>query len=163
MKMGTAPASITVLVCMDVPDAMLVNAHAASNCRATKHKLTVLQTPLRSLNTRNEISLTVKKLQSKSGYNRDFFLFKDSGFFFQTNLQRAVNTLLQKLHKPLYHPGCVYNFINGWVRLWMKQILHLMSIFLSGQPFLHICWQSFTFGEKFSELLGCGQLKFWVF
>lgn len=32
MKMGTAPASITVFVCMDVPDAMLVNAHAASNC-----------------------------------------------------------------------------------------------------------------------------------
>lgn len=36
MKMGTAPASITVLVCMDVPDAMLVSAQAASNCRDDK-------------------------------------------------------------------------------------------------------------------------------
>lgn len=36
MKIGTAPASITVFVCMDVPDAMLVNAQAASNCRCTK-------------------------------------------------------------------------------------------------------------------------------
>ena len=34
MKIGTAPAAITVFVCMDVPDAMLVSAHAASNCRA---------------------------------------------------------------------------------------------------------------------------------
>ena len=33
MKTGTAPASITVLVCMEVPDAMLVSAHAASNYR----------------------------------------------------------------------------------------------------------------------------------
>lgn len=36
MKIGTAPASITVFVCMDVPDAMLVSAHAASNCRGTR-------------------------------------------------------------------------------------------------------------------------------
>lgn len=36
MKIGTAPASITVFVCMDVPDAMLVNAQAASNCRCAK-------------------------------------------------------------------------------------------------------------------------------
>lgn len=31
--MGTAPSPITTLVCSDVPDAMLVRAHAASNCR----------------------------------------------------------------------------------------------------------------------------------
>lgn len=36
MKIGTAPASMTVFVCRDVPDAMLVSAHAASNCRGTK-------------------------------------------------------------------------------------------------------------------------------
>jgi hypothetical protein len=30
--MGTAPASTTTLVLSDVPDAMLVSAHAASNC-----------------------------------------------------------------------------------------------------------------------------------
>lgn len=79
MKIGTAPASITVFVCMDVPDAMLVSAHAASNCRATKEELTSLQTPLWSLNSikknKNEILLTAKKLQSKSGYKRDFFFF----------------------------------------------------------------------------------------
>lgn len=33
MKMGTAPALITILVCMEVPDAMFVKAHAASNCK----------------------------------------------------------------------------------------------------------------------------------
>jgi hypothetical protein len=33
MKMGTAPAWITILVCKEVPDAMLVRAHAASNCK----------------------------------------------------------------------------------------------------------------------------------
>ena len=32
--MGTAPESITTRVCSDVPDAMLVSAHAASNCSA---------------------------------------------------------------------------------------------------------------------------------
>ena len=31
--MGTAPALITILVCMEVPDAMFVKAHAASNCK----------------------------------------------------------------------------------------------------------------------------------
>lgn len=38
MKIGTAPASITVFVCMDVPDAMLVSAQAASNCRTPNVK-----------------------------------------------------------------------------------------------------------------------------
>ena len=37
MKIGTAPASITVFVCKDVPDAMLVSAQAASNCSGTKY------------------------------------------------------------------------------------------------------------------------------
>lgn len=32
MKMGTAPVSITTLVCKKVPEAMLVSAQAASNC-----------------------------------------------------------------------------------------------------------------------------------
>ena len=32
MKYGTAPAWITTCVCSDVPDAMFVSAHAASNC-----------------------------------------------------------------------------------------------------------------------------------
>lgn len=32
---GTAPASTTVLVCCEVPDAILVNAHVASNCIVT--------------------------------------------------------------------------------------------------------------------------------
>jgi hypothetical protein len=31
IKIGTAPASTTFLVCNDVPDAMFVNAQAASN------------------------------------------------------------------------------------------------------------------------------------
>ena len=33
MKIGTAPALMTILVCMEVPDAMLVKAQAASNCK----------------------------------------------------------------------------------------------------------------------------------
>mmetsp|Transcript_2162 Transcript_2162/g.6387 ORF Transcript_2162/g.6387 Transcript_2162/m.6387 type:complete len:248 (+) Transcript_2162:1009-1752(+) len=33
-KMGTAPSSMTTRVCSDVPDAMFVSAHAASNCSA---------------------------------------------------------------------------------------------------------------------------------
>lgn len=32
-KRGTAPAFTTACVCSDVPDAMLVRAHAASNCK----------------------------------------------------------------------------------------------------------------------------------
>lgn len=35
---GTAPALATVTVCSDVPDAMLVNAHAASNCKSVLFK-----------------------------------------------------------------------------------------------------------------------------
>lgn len=33
MKTGTAPVSMTIRVCCDVPDAILVKAHAASNCK----------------------------------------------------------------------------------------------------------------------------------
>ena len=33
MKIGTAPALMTILVCMEVPDAMFVKAQAASNCK----------------------------------------------------------------------------------------------------------------------------------
>mmetsp|Transcript_5934 Transcript_5934/g.17654 ORF Transcript_5934/g.17654 Transcript_5934/m.17654 type:complete len:204 (-) Transcript_5934:193-804(-) len=33
-KMGTAPLEITSLVCSEVPEAMFVSAHAASNCSA---------------------------------------------------------------------------------------------------------------------------------
>eukprot|EP00955_Chlamydomonas_euryale_P055336 356110-Chlamydomonas_euryale.AAC.3 len=36
-KIGTAPASMTTLVCSDVPDATLVSAHAASNCKGAGH------------------------------------------------------------------------------------------------------------------------------
>ncbi|MPC16790.1 hypothetical protein E2C01_009626 [Portunus trituberculatus] len=32
IKIGTAPASITIRVCVLVPEAMLVRAQAASNC-----------------------------------------------------------------------------------------------------------------------------------
>lgn len=34
--MGTAPVSITTLVCKKVPDAMFVKAQAASNCWENK-------------------------------------------------------------------------------------------------------------------------------
>ena len=34
---GTAPHSITLAVCVEVPEAMLVNAHAASNWNSRKH------------------------------------------------------------------------------------------------------------------------------
>lgn len=34
MKAGMAPPSTTALVCSEVPEAMLVSAQAASNCRA---------------------------------------------------------------------------------------------------------------------------------
>lgn len=37
-KSGTAPYFITTCVCSDVPEATLVNAHAASNCKATLYK-----------------------------------------------------------------------------------------------------------------------------
>lgn len=33
MKTGTAPDSMTTWVCSDVPEAMFVKAHAASNCK----------------------------------------------------------------------------------------------------------------------------------
>lgn len=33
MKTGTAPDSMTTWVCSEVPEAMLVRAQAASNCR----------------------------------------------------------------------------------------------------------------------------------
>ena len=36
MKTGTAPDSITTWVCSDVPEAMLVRAHAASNYQHTR-------------------------------------------------------------------------------------------------------------------------------
>lgn len=47
IKIGTAPASITVFVCMDVPDAMLVSAQAASNYRCAKnHRIKSLRNSL---------------------------------------------------------------------------------------------------------------------
>lgn len=38
MNIGTAPASMTTLVWIDVPDAMLVKAHAASNYKTESHE-----------------------------------------------------------------------------------------------------------------------------
>lgn len=38
MNIGTAPASMTTLVWIDVPDAMLVKAHAASNYKTKSHE-----------------------------------------------------------------------------------------------------------------------------
>lgn len=38
MKMGTAPASTITFVCCEVPDAMFVNAHAASNWNKERNK-----------------------------------------------------------------------------------------------------------------------------
>lgn len=35
-KISTAPALITTLVCSEVPDAIFVSAHAASNCKGYK-------------------------------------------------------------------------------------------------------------------------------
>lgn len=37
-KMGTAPLSMTTLVCSEVPDATLVRAHAASNCAGAEDR-----------------------------------------------------------------------------------------------------------------------------
>lgn len=65
MKIGTAPASITVFVCMDVPDAMLVSAHAASNCRKEDKKLKIVN--LLELEMQ-KILVAKKKDEEKTGF-----------------------------------------------------------------------------------------------
>lgn len=42
MKMGTAPVSMTTFVCKKVPEAMLVNAQAASNCCKDKENTRII-------------------------------------------------------------------------------------------------------------------------
>lgn len=116
-----------------------------------KDKLTSLQTPLWSHQKWNISDR--KKNKAKQDTIDFFFVFRIQEFF-QTNLKCAVDTLLQKLNKPLHHSRCVYNFINGWVRLWMTQKLNLMYVFLSGQLFEYLTAAFYLWREVFwtSEL-----------
>lgn len=73
-KIGTAPWSMTTRVCSDVPDAILVKAHAASNCIHRNHQshwcLETIQ--LKPKGTERKVNKMFQGIQLATGVDHAF-------------------------------------------------------------------------------------------
>lgn len=88
-KTGTAPACTTLLVCADVPDAMLVRAHAVSNCRITINYLWLNNSTSSSLGPVRDAmrySKTQSTLGSRADISNIYIMQQSSNNYFKNQL-----------------------------------------------------------------------------
>lgn len=126
MKMGTAPAWITTRVWWDVPDAMLVNTHAASNYNNSQNIFIPqvrfkLQYDIHSWCRKSSWQTRAKRREAASSLSSLCTPAPLLRHPEEVYLQRAVFSPLQELNKALHHPCSGNDFIDGWVGLCERQ------------------------------------------
>lgn len=149
MKMGTAPVSITTLVCRKVPEAMLVSAQAASNCwehtQDTHATLQLIHSLiLESGNLKTWPSVPCKHLLQHRTYT---FITLTGRIYCRWECLRSICS------RYMVNTKCV---LKTWMDSVSDKTLNVCLICLANHSFMHIgrvqCCVALTCSVQFSLL-----------